>query len=202
MRHRLKGRQLSRNASHRLALFRNLSRALITHESITTTVPKCKELRPFVEKLITLARKAHAANDGTPAGRVAALHYRRQAITKLGPMAGTGVYDKDDELAETNDTVLKKLFNVVGPRFAARPGGYTRILKLHQRRLGDGGEQAIIEFMKEGEGKVEGSTTKAAVAPAPMPALAAAPPAPSVGELAPPQPATPAPAADEPKPAE
>ena len=198
MRHRLKGRQLSRNASHRLALFRNLSRALITHESITTTVPKCKELRPFVEKLITLARKAHTANDGTDAGRIAALHYRRQAITKLGPMAGTGVYDKDDELTETNDTVLKKLFNVVGPRFAARPGGYTRILKLHQRRLGDGGEQAIIEFMKEGEGKVEGSTTKAVTttAPTPMPALATTPAAPSVGELAPPVTETPAPTAE------
>ena len=68
MRHQLKGRALSRNASHRLALFRNLSRALITHEKIVTTLPKAKELRPYVEKLLTLAKKAHAvvaaARDG------------------------------------------------------------------------------------------------------------------------------------------
>ena len=180
MRHRLKGRQLSRNASHRLALFRNLSRALITHESITTTVPKAKELRPFIEKLITLARKAVAANDGTDAGKIAALHYRRQAIMKLGPIAGSGVYNKDSEQDGVNDTVLKKLFNVVGPRYAARPGGYTRILKLHQRRLGDGGEQALIEFMKDDEAKVTGSTTKRAAAPAPLPAPVLAPhPAPT-----------------------
>ncbi len=169
MRHRLKGRALSRNASHRLALFRNLSRALITHESIRTTVPKAKELRPFVEKLITLARKAVAADDGTREGKVAALHFRRQAIMKLGPIAVSGVYTKDNELTESaNDTVLKKLFNEVGPRFASRPGGYTRILKVHERRLGDGGEQAIIEFIREGEAKVAGpgqGGTKPAAAP-------------------------------------
>lgn len=175
MRHRLKGRRLSRTAAHRLALYRNLSRALITHESITTTVPKAKELRPFIEKLITLARKAATANDGTDAGKIAALHYRRQAIMKLGPIAGSGVYEKDGEPAAVNDTVLKKLFNNVGPRFVARPGGYTRILKLHQRRLGDGGEQALIEFIKDGEAKVTGSTSKKAVAPAPLPAPALAP---------------------------
>ncbi len=175
MRHRLKGRRLSRTAAHRLALYRNLSRALITHESITTTVPKAKELRPFIEKLITLARKAVSANDGTDAGKIAALHYRRQAIMKLGPIAGSGIYSKDDERDGVNDTVLKKLFNVVGPRFASRPGGYTRILKLHQRRLGDGGEQALIEFMKDGEAKVTGSTNKKAAAPAPLPAPALAP---------------------------
>ena len=191
MRHRRAGRQLSRNATHRLALFRNLSRAIITHESITTTVPKAKELRPFIEKLITLAKKAAAANDGTPAGRIQALHYRRQAIQWLGPMAGTGVWDKVNELVDGNDTVLKKLFNVLGPRFVTRPGGYTRILKLHKRRLGDAGEQALIEFMKEGEEKVTGSTTKSAPAPvlAPAPALAA--PAPVVAEAPALPPATP-----------
>lgn len=178
MRHRLKGRQLSRNASHRLALFRNLSRSIITHESIKTTLPKAKELRPFIEKLITLARKAAIANDGTDLGRAKALHFRRQAIMKLGPIAGTGVYDKaSDQVTDANDTVLKKLFNVLGPRFVPRPGGYTRILKLHERRLGDGGAQAVIEFMKEGEAKVQGPTApvtapQPAVAPAPRPAIA------------------------------
>jgi large subunit ribosomal protein L17 len=169
MRHRKAGRKLGRNASHRLALFRNLSRALITHERITTTVPKAKELRPFVERLITLAKKAALVADG-PDGKIKALHYRRQAITRLGPVHGTGVYDKKGDLDKVNDTVLKKLFNDIGPRYKDRPGGYTRILKLHQRRLGDAGQQAIIELLKEGETKPRKERPAAAPAPAPAPA--------------------------------
>ena len=89
MRHQRRGRKLNRNASHRLALFRNLSRSLITHESIQTTMPKAKELRPFIEKLVTLAKNAAklAFADGTPAGKTRALHLRRQAMAKLGPTA-------------------------------------------------------------------------------------------------------------------
>ena len=169
MNHRRSGRKLNRNASHRLALFRNLSRALITHESIRTTVAKAKELRPFVEKLITLAKNAAilTAADAT-ANRVAALHLRRQAMAKLGPMHGTGVYDKAGELVEGNDTVLKKLFNVLGARFVDRPGGYTRVLKLTYRRLGDAGETAIIELMKEGEVKTKVKGAEPAPAPTPL----------------------------------
>lgn len=165
MRHRLKGRQLSRNATHRLALFRNLSRALFTHERIITTIPKAKELRPFVEKLITFAKKAAAVDDGSPAGRAKAIHYRRLAAAKLGPIHGTGVYEKDGTPVKGgNDTVLKKLFNDIGKRYSDRPGGYTRILKRMERRLGDAGETAIIELVKNDE---------AAVAPAPVaPAVA------------------------------
>src|SRR5437764_14144094 len=102
MRHRLKGRHLGRTSTHRIALFRNLARALITHERIVTTVPKAKELRPFVEKLITLAKRAAVITDGAAddeAGRkakMAALHLRRQAMAVLGPTAGTGIYDKKD----------------------------------------------------------------------------------------------------------
>ncbi len=168
MNHRRRGRKLNRNASHRLALFRNLSRALITHESIRTTIPKAKELRPFIEKLITLAKNAAklTAGEGSPTGKIAALHLRRQAMAKLGPMHGTGVYDKAGELVEGNDTVLKKLFNVLGPRFLDRPGGYTRVLKLSYRRLGDGGETAIIELMKEGEVKTKVRASEPAPAPA------------------------------------
>ena len=73
----------------------------------------------------------------------------------LGPVHGTGVYDKNDELAAENNTVLKKLFNEIGPRYKERPGGYTRIVKQHYRRLGDAGETAIIELLKEGETKVQ-----------------------------------------------
>jgi large subunit ribosomal protein L17 len=178
MRHQVKGRQLSRNAPHRLALFRNLSRALITHDSIKTTVPKAKELRPFVEKLITLAKNAHLiaqeadklTDDAEKKKlRSKALHLRRLAMAKLGPMHGTGVYDKKGEpVTDGNDTVLKRLFNVIGPRYATRPGGYTRILKLHERRLGDAGEQAIIELLKDGETKVRYREKKPAAAPAPV----------------------------------
>jgi large subunit ribosomal protein L17 len=181
MNHRRKGRKLNRNASHRLALFRNLSRALITHESIKTTTPKAKELRPFVEKLITMAKKAAVLTeqadqtaDETEKKKLKnqALHLRRQAMAWLGPTHGTGIWDKKNEPGEdrTTNTVLKKLFNVLGPRFKTRPGGYTRVLKLHTRRLGDAGEQAIIEFLKEGEMKVK---QKGAPAPVPQaPALA------------------------------
>src|SRR5438309_4141906 len=134
MRHLKAGRRLGRNASHRLALFRNLTRALIEHERIITTVEKAKEVRPFVEKLITLAKK------GT-------LHHRRLALARLPDRA-----------------IIAVLFNEIGPRFQDRPGGYTRIIKRHERRLGDAGRTAFLELLKAGETKVR------ARAPAPPPA--------------------------------
>src|SRR5438309_2269390 len=130
MRHRKAGRHLNRNAAHRRSLFRNLSRALITHEQIVTTVPKAKELRPFIERLITLAKKANAAVNGIGpenekldenARRIKALHYRRQAMSLLGPTHGTEIWSKEDK--SSGDTVLKKLFREIGPRYADRPGG-------------------------------------------------------------------------------
>jgi large subunit ribosomal protein L17 len=121
MRHRKAGRTLSRTASHRLALLRNLSIALIEHERIITTVAKAKELRPFIEKLVTLARK------GT-------LHARRLCLQRL-----------------PNKDAVAKLFKEIGPRFADRPGGYTRIIKRLERRLGDAGQTAFIEFLRADE---------------------------------------------------
>jgi large subunit ribosomal protein L17 len=153
MRHRKAGRKLGRNASHRLALMRNLSRALVEHGRIITTVEKAKELRPFIEKLITLAKK------GT-------LHARRLVIARL----------RDKE-------TVAVLFKEIAPRFATRPGGYTRIIKRHERRLGDGGRTAFIELLKEGETKVQSRT------PAPAPRVTE--PAPSAPT---PPPAPPAPA--------
>src|SRR5919202_6635077 len=132
MRHRIAGRTLSRNASHRLALMRSLSRALIEHGRIITTVEKAKELRPFIEKLVTLAKK------GQTEDRIKALHYRRLALQRLP--------DKE---------AVSKLFKEIAPRFADRPGGYTRIIKRHERRLGDGGRTAFIELLKEGETKTK-----------------------------------------------
>jgi len=118
MRHRAKGRQLSRTASHRRALLRNMATSLFAHGGLTTTVAKAKELRPYAERLITLARRGD-------------LHARRQAEQKI----------KDRE-------VLGRLFSEIGPRFAARPGGYTRILKLGHRP-GDGADIARIELLAE-----------------------------------------------------
>jgi large subunit ribosomal protein L17 len=116
MRHRKAGRQLRRTSEQRLALLRNLASSLIEHGAIETTEAKAKELRPFVEKLVTKAKQ------GT-------LHARR--------LAGRHVHKR-----ETAD----KLFRELGPKFAARPGGYTRILKVGARR-GDGAEMARIEFV-------------------------------------------------------
>src|SRR6516162_8868887 len=156
MRHLKAGRKLGRNASHRLALKRNLTRALFQHERIITTVEKAKELRPFVEKIITLAKKGLAS--GNP---IKALHARRLVLARLGPVAKAEFYDDKEE--PTGDSALKKLFKEIAPRFADRPGGYTRIIKRHERRLGDAGRTAFIELLKEGEVKVKAK--KAAPAP-------------------------------------
>ncbi len=138
---------------------RNLARALIEHGRIITTVEKAKELRPFIEKLITLAKQ------GT-------LHARRLAIARL--------HDK---------AAVSRLFSELGPRYEDRAGGYTRVIKRHERRLGDGGKTAFIELLKQGEHK------PAKRAPAPAPRIApSTPPAP---EPAPPPPAPAAPAATE-----
>ena len=110
MRHGLSGRKLNRTKAHRKALFANMANALIKHEQIKTTLPKAKDLRPYIEKLITLAKR------GT-------LHARRQVASKL----------RDDKM-------VQKLFSVLAERYKARKGGYTRVLKLHYRRLGDAGE--------------------------------------------------------------
>jgi large subunit ribosomal protein L17 len=116
MRHRVGGRKLQRTASHRAALFRNMAAALIKHEQITTTVAKAKELRPYVEKLVTLAKKGGLSN-------------RRLAHSRL-----------------MDDTQLKKLFDVIAPRYADRAGGYTRIIKAGIR-ASDAAPIAIIEFV-------------------------------------------------------
>jgi large subunit ribosomal protein L17 len=144
MRHQKSGRKLNRNATHRRALFRNLTIALVEHGSITTTVPKAKELRRFIERLITLGKRAlEATEEGDLAQAIA---YRRMAVARMG---------------NQKDTV-KKIFDTLAPRYATRPGGYTRVLKLSQRRLGDGGLQAEISLLGEAEDKAGES------APAPV----------------------------------
>lgn len=117
MRHRLSGRKLNRTSAHRKAMFRNMAVALLKHEQIKTTLPKAKELRAIVDKLITLGKR------GT-------LHTRRQALSRLN-----------------NDAVITdKLFTELAERYADRPGGYTRVLKAGYR-YGDNAPMAVIELV-------------------------------------------------------
>jgi large subunit ribosomal protein L17 len=125
MRHRKAHRKLGRVSEHRTALLRNQATALLLHERIETTVPKAKELRPFVERIITIAKRGVKAAD--PKGKT--LSARRLVLRD--------VHDED---------VVTKLFDSLAPRFAERPGGYTRILKLGHRR-GDAAEVAQIELI-------------------------------------------------------
>ena len=125
MRHRYAHRRLGRNSKERRALLRGLATDLLDHEHIVTTVPKAKEVRPIVERLITVAKRGVKAAD--PKGRTLAA--RRLVMTDIA-----------------NEDVVTKLFDELAPRFMERPGGYTRILRLGFRR-GDGGEIAQIELL-------------------------------------------------------
>lgn len=137
MRHRLAGRHLSRTSEHRLALRRNLVSSLFEHETVSTTLEKAKEVRSFAEKLITLAKK------GT-------LPARRRAIAMLNNRA---IVAEEDGKMVKKGTVVGKLFSEIGPRFLDRPGGYTRIIKLPKRRLGDGGQLVLLQLVDTGEQK-------------------------------------------------
>lgn len=124
MRHGHGLRKLNRTSSHRLAMLRNMMNSLIAHEAIKTTVPKAKELRRVVEPMITLAKEANVAN-------------RRLAFDRLR--------DRDS---------VTKLFDVLGPRFKARPGGYTRILKMGFR-VGDNAPMALVELVERSDSASE-----------------------------------------------
>jgi large subunit ribosomal protein L17 len=146
MRHLVAHRKLGRTSSHRKALLRNLCTSFVLHERVITTLPKAKELRPYVEKVVTLGRRAHAA---TQAGnKEVAVHAARQAAKSF--FAGNSNFDskQHDQTAESTAGVaaLKKLTGELAERFAERPGGYTRIYKLGPRK-GDGAEMALIEFI-------------------------------------------------------
>ncbi|MEM9262437.1 MAG: 50S ribosomal protein L17 [Pseudomonadota bacterium] len=126
MRHGHAHRKLNRTHEHRKAMFANMASALIKHEQITTTLPKAKELRPIVEKLVTLAKKADADNSRK-------LSLRRLAVSRI----------RDEGMAA-------KLFNTIGPRYADRNGGYIRIMKAGFR-YGDNAPMAVIEFVDRDE---------------------------------------------------
>ena len=144
MRHKVAGRRLSRTSEHRLAMRRNIVLALFENETISTTIEKAKEVKPFAEKMITLAKK------GT-------LSARRRAIAMLGNR--NIVAEEDDRLVKKG-TVIGKLFSEIGPRYLDRQGGYTRIVRLSLRRLGDNGKLVLLQLVGENE-KTEKKKTKA-----------------------------------------
>lgn len=144
MRHRVAGRRLSRTSEHRLAMRRNLVAQLFQHETISTTPEKAKEVKPFAEKLITLAKK------GT-------LSARRQVIALLG---NRDIISSEDGKAVRKGTIIGKLFSELGPRYLDRPGGYTRIIRLALRRLGDNSQLVLLQLIGADEGvKKEPKTT-------------------------------------------
>jgi len=131
MRHRVAGRQLSRTSEHRIALRRNLAVALFEHETISTTIRKAKEVKGFAEKLITLARKGTLAS-------------RRRAISILGDR---DIIKEEQGQQVRKGTIIGKLFSELGPRYLDRKGGYTRIIHLAKRRLGDNGELVLLQLV-------------------------------------------------------
>ena len=135
MRHRVAGRRLSRTSEHRLAMRRNLVASLFEHETVSTTIEKAKEVKSFAEKLITLAKK------GT-------LSARRRAIAMLGDR---DIISHEDGKAVKKGTVVGKLFSELGPRYLVRPGGYTRIIRLSLKRLGDNGQLVLLQLIGQDE---------------------------------------------------
>lgn len=135
MRHRIAGRQLSRTSEHRLAMRRNLTASLFEHETISTTIQKAKDVKSFAEKLITLAKKGTLAS-------------RRRAISLLG---NRPIYKEEDNKVVRVGTVVSKLFSELGPRYLDRPGGYTRIIRLSKKRLGDNGQLVLLQLVGQEE---------------------------------------------------
>lgn len=131
MRHRMRGRKLNRASAHRKAMFSNMAMAVIEHEQIRTTLPKAKDLRPIVDRLVTLGKRG-------------GLHARRQALARLGGDA----------------RLVEKLFAVLGPRYADRSGGYTRVLRAGFR-YGDSAPMAVIELVDRDE-DAKGRNSRAA----------------------------------------
>lgn len=150
MRHRVSGKHLGRTPSHRVALRRNLAASLFEHGAIRTTEAKAKDVRRFVEKLITIARRGD-------------LHARRLVISRLQDRKIV-----DSEGQEADQTIVQKLFDEIAPRYRNRAGGYTRIIRLPDRRIGDAGRQVLLQLVEdqaaEGSGQRHGTSRRRAQA--------------------------------------
>jgi large subunit ribosomal protein L17 len=140
----IRGRQLSRDTEHRKALRRNLIQSLFEHGQVRTTMPKAKEVRAMAEKLITLAR-------------LNTLTARRRVISALNDRR---LVDESQEF--TGQTVVQKLFSEIAPKFADRNGGYTRIIKLPEHRIGDAGDLVLLQLVSAEENKPTGTIRKSA----------------------------------------
>jgi len=151
MRHRVSGRKLGRDTEHRIAMWRNMAVSLFTHGQITTTIPKAKSVKPFVEKLISAAKKGDLAS-------------RRRVIKQLGGDPLLLVEEDDEEVPrnkygeirkeggrQQGPRLVKHLFDEIGPRYADRSGGYTRIIKLGTWRKGDGADLCVLQLVGEEE---------------------------------------------------
>ncbi len=184
MRHRIHHRGLNRTSEHRLALRRNMAQSLFEHGAITTTLPKAKNLRPFAEKLVTLAIKVHQARDAkNPAKELSARRsiHRLLSDRSLIPAEHQDTYDQMSDaardqsirmrsgrryrtgeakgrLAFTSESVMHRLIEKVAPKFVDRPGGYTRIVRLAGRRIGDGSALAMVQLV--GDEQSPGALTK------------------------------------------
>lgn len=149
MRHAVAGYKLNRTPEHRRAMFRNLSAALFQHAQITTTLPKARAVQPFVEKLITLARRGD-------------LHARRRVQKLLGDRYLVDTVEGEDDASDVErdrhgqvreaPRLMHKLFSEIGPRYQDRPGGYTRIVRLGSNRIGDGTDLVVLQLVGEEEG--------------------------------------------------
>jgi len=140
MRHRVAGFKLGRNTAHRTALRRNLAVALFTHGQITTTVPKAKSVKPFVEKLITSARR------GDLASRRRVIAQLQDRVIVIGSDDQNVTRNKYGEVVD-GPRVVKKLFDEIAPRYADRPGGYTRLIRLGKHRIGDGSDLCVLQLV-------------------------------------------------------
>ncbi len=146
MRHRVAGRTLGRKTNHRIAMWRNMAVSLFTHGQITTTLPKAKSVQPFVEKLISAAKKGDLAS-------------RRRVIAKLGgdkwnipDEEANGVERNNYGELKTAPRITKHLFDDIAPRYADRTGGYTRIIKLGKHRIGDGADLVLLQLVGDEDG--------------------------------------------------
>jgi len=160
MRHRVAGRILGRRTNHRRAMFRNMAVSLFTHGQITTTVPKAKAVQPFVEKLISAAKKGD-------------LHARRRVITTLGGDQVMVKHDEDEDVTRNKygeiiggPKVVKHLFEEIAPLYADRNGGYTRIIRLGKHRIGDATDLCVLQLVREEDTgpQLAGSRTRRAKA--------------------------------------
>lgn len=141
MRHAKRTFKLNRNSSHRRCLIANMLKSLIEHGSIETSVAKAKHLRRYADQMVTLAKS------GTLAARRRAIAAMMVRFNKLTPKEMRAAKEGDTSSYNNDRTVINTLFNEIGPRFKERQGGYTRIIRTHQR-VGDGGERCVIQFLE------------------------------------------------------